>query len=45
MNFMLQYIKDNYGNRLSTNEGEMQELVFLRKQVASLKEEFGQNKK
>ncbi len=45
MTFMLQYIKDNYGNRPSTNEGEMQELIFLRKQVAQLKQELGQKPK
>ena len=42
---MLTYIKENYGNRPSTNEGEMQELIFLRKQVATLKTELGSKTK
>lgn len=37
---MLNYIKENYGNRPSVNEGEMQELEFLRKTVESLRAEL-----
>jgi len=39
MAFMLNYIKENYGNRPSVNEGEKQELEFLRKQVEALRAE------
>lgn len=37
MAFMLNYIKENYGNRPSVNEGEKQELDFLRKTVEALR--------
>ena len=42
---MLTYIKENYGNRPSANEGEMQELIFLRKQTAALKAELNMKPK
>lgn len=38
---MLNYMKDNYGNRPSINEGERQELKYLQKEVARMKEELG----
>ena len=37
---MLNYIKENYGNRPSVNEGEKQELDFLKKTVESLRAEL-----
>jgi len=37
---MLEYIKSNYGNRPSANEGEKLELEFLRKETQKLKEEI-----
>lgn len=39
--FMLDYIKQNFGNRPSVNEGERLELEYLRQQVATLKAELG----
>ena len=37
---MLQYIKDNFGNRPSINEGERMELEFLRSEVKKLRTEI-----
>jgi hypothetical protein len=39
-NFMLSYLKKNYGNRPSVNEGERMELDFLRKEVAKLRDQI-----
>lgn len=39
--FMLDYIKENFGNRPSVNEGEKQELDYLRQSVDKLKVELG----
>lgn len=34
---MIQFMKDNYGNRLGHNEQERQELEFLKSEVPRLK--------
>lgn len=39
VDFMLQYIKKNYGNRPGTNEAEHMELEYLRNEVAKLRME------
>ena len=41
VDFMIQYLKENFGNRLSLNEGERAELEFLRTQVPKLRQELG----
>ena len=41
---MLHYIKENFGNRPSVNEGERMELEFLRGEVAKKKMEIHGNK-
>ena len=38
---MLEYIKENFGDRPSINESERMELEFLRSEVAKLKSEIG----
>ena len=38
---MLEYIKENFGDRPSINESERMELEFLRSEVAKLKNEVG----
>lgn len=39
---MLNYIKENFGDRPSINESERMELDFLRQEVAALRTEVGQ---
>jgi len=41
---MLDYIKTNFGNRPSVNEGERMELDFLRQEVIKLRQEVYGNK-
>ena len=41
IDFMIAYLKENFGNRLSLNEGERAELEFLRDQVPKLRKEVG----
>lgn len=41
---MLNYIKENFGNRPSVNEGERMELDFLRAEVAKKRQEIYGNK-
>ena len=41
---MLEYVKNNFGNRPSINEGERMELEYLRKEVVKLRQEVYGNK-
>jgi len=42
--FMLEYVRTNFGNRPSVNEGERMELEFLRSEVMKLRSEVYGNK-
>lgn len=37
----LKFLKENFGNRPSANEGERAELAFLKKEIAALKKSVG----
>ncbi len=41
---MLNYVKENFGNRPSANEQDRMELEVLRQKVAQLRKEIGGNK-
>jgi len=41
---MLEYLKENFGNRPSVNEGERMELEHLRKEVVKLRLQVYGNK-
>ena len=41
---MLEYVRTNFGNRPSMNEGERMELEFLRSEVMKLRSEVYGNK-
>lgn len=44
VDYMISYLKKNFGNRPSINEGQHMELEFLRKEVSKLKSDiYGTN--